>query len=204
MLGIFIFSFYSTRDYRRIEFRAGGFEGGLGRDLAVIGRDWAARSFGRFARPGQGAKPAGSEVDAVDERQAVRRNRRRIGLEGGHQAGRNAKADEAAPDHQGRQVAGNGEQAGAGGGKEQENHFDPPWTIAIKEHAERQLEGGEGEEINGGEKPKIAGIESHLAGERRPGDGIDDAKQVAQEIAEGEGQKNAKWYQFSRCLRVSF
>ena len=76
----------------------------------------------------------------------------RVGLHGRHQAGRDAEADETAPERQNGHVLPETEDKRAPGRGEQERGFDAPRAVAIQQDAKWDLEGREGHEVDTGEE----------------------------------------------------
>ena len=83
------------------------------------------------------------------------------------------------------------EKRRAGGGDDEQRRLDTMGAEAIEQQAERQLDRGEGKEIDRGEEAEAGGIDADLGGDGRADDGIHDAEEMREEIAEGEGEEEA-------------
>jgi len=118
-------------------------------DAAPVGESESA--FHRYGC-GQRAEAAGRHLKPVDQRNAVRREPHDIGLEGGHQAGRGAEADQGPADDQGVERLGQGEDQRAQSGDDEKGGLRAPGAEAVEQDAERQLEGGESEEVGAGQE----------------------------------------------------
>ena len=70
-------------------------------------------------------------------------------------------------------------------------------SIAVEQHAQRQLEQGEGAEIGGGQQPQLRRREAHILHQVGRHDGIHRPQQIGHEVAAGEGQEcgenDAEW-----------
>jgi hypothetical protein len=77
-------------------------------------------------------------------------------------------------------------------GDHQEQRLDPARAEAVEEQPERQLEGGKGEKVGGGEQAEVGRHEGEVAGQIRGDDGVDDAEDVGEEVAEGEREGDAQ------------
>ncbi len=85
-----------------------------------------------------------------------------------------------------------GEPGAARCGDEQQRGIDAPRPIAVEQHAERQLEQREAEEVDAGEQPQAGGREAQLARDLRADDRVDRAVDVGNEIPRQERQGDAE------------
>ena len=74
---------------------------------------------------------------------------------------------------------------------QQQRGVDAARAVAVEQHAERQLEQREGEEVDAGEQPEARGREAQLARDLRPDDRVDRAVDVGNEIPRQERQGDA-------------
>src|SRR3546814_18225918 len=65
------------------------------------------------------------------------------------------------------------------------------WSSDVCSSDLRQLGGGEGDEIGGGQRPEVTGTDAEIGLQVRRDDGIHATEQVGQEIAAGEGKQHA-------------
>ena len=74
---------------------------------------------------------------------------------------------------------------------QQQRCVHAPRPVAVEQHAQRQLEQREGEEVDAGEQPQARRRERELAREVRPDDRVDRAVDVGDEIPREERQGDA-------------
>ena len=91
-------------------------------------------SLGR-TRGGQCTQGPQHDVPAVGEGDALGREPQDDGLEAGHQADRHTETDQGAPEHQGPDAVGKGEQEGPGSGDQEQRAVDEARPVAVDEHA---------------------------------------------------------------------
>ena len=137
----------------------------------------------------QRAQAAGGHDPASQRGLPFRRKPLGESLERGHQAGRNAEADQRAPHGEATERVGQRKNRRAAGGNDEQRRFHPARAEAVEQHAERQLGGAKGEEIGAGQQAERVVAEIEFAGEHRADDGIGRAIQVREEIAGGKRQK---------------
>ena len=98
------------------------------------------RQRGRDRHGGQhAAQPADGDRDPGDEGDLRRREPLRVGLDDGHQPGRDADADDHARDDQGREALGEREQRESRGGDQAQRGLHVARADPVERHAARQL-----------------------------------------------------------------
>jgi hypothetical protein len=143
----------------------------------------------RSLERGGGEQRAGAARDhdpARERRLAILRVPRGERLQRRHQACRAARADQRARGDEGSQAAGQRERQRARSCDHQQRGLDAPRSVAVEQHADRQLQRPERDEVASGQQPQLAGSERHLAREVGRDDRVDHPKQVRQQVAGGE------------------
>ena len=139
--------------------------------------DHPQQHFHRHRRR-QRTETAERHHDAVDQRQPRLRPPRRDGLERRHQASRNAQSDTAAGEDEKREILTDGEQRAAERRDQQQARLHAARPVAVQQDAERNLKGGEGDEVDAGEKPQIRRREADFRRKLRRDDGIHRAVEI--------------------------
>jgi hypothetical protein len=75
---------------------------------------------------------------------------------------------------------------------QQQSCLHPARAEAVQQHAQRQLEGGEGQQVGGREEPEFRRTDGKLAHKVWCHHGIHGAQQVGQKIGAGEGEERAE------------
>ena len=120
-----------------------------------------------FRRRSQRAQAAGSHHPAGQRRLPLGREPQGEGLEGGHQAGRYAEADQGAADGQAAQCVGQGQRWHAGPAISNNPDFHAARAVAVEQHAERQLGCAKSQEIGAGQQAQGVVGQLQFAGEHR-------------------------------------
>ena len=113
-------------------------------------------------------------------------------LETGHQRAGGAKTDQRPPDEQHGDIVTEAEHGGSDRGNAEQGRAQAARSEPVDQDAERQLERGEGQEIDGGDQAEHPRVErqgtDEFVGERA----VDGAEQVGKEISRGEGREDAQ------------
>ena len=140
----------------------------------------------------QRAETAEGGGDVVDQRQAVARPPFGVGLERGHQAGGHAEPDQASREAQHPERLADGEQRRPKRGEHQQHRLNARRAVAVEQQAERNLEGGEGDEIDAGHEAEIGRAQPDLGDQGLRDHRVDDPEQVGEVIAEPERNQHRK------------
>ena len=127
---------------------------------------------------------------AIHRRQPLGGEPHDEGLETGHEAGGYPQPDQGPAQDQFLDPLADREKGGAGGGEQQQQGLHPLGRETVQQDPQRQLEGGEGEEIDAGQQPQGGGVEVQVGHQFRGQHRIDGAVEVGEEIAGGERQED--------------
>src|SRR5271168_103901 len=125
----------------------------------------AEKPLGRHGRNHRTERAEHDEA-AIEQRYALFGKPHHDGLEPADEGTSDAKPDKAASDHKRLKSIGGPEQHGADSGDQQHSALDPPWSVAVHESAERQLDGGERQEIDRRHESEMRRIEAELRRQR--------------------------------------
>ena len=148
------------------------------------------RLDGRRGR--QPADAAGGEVQPVQHREARQREPERECLDRAHQSGGDAEADQRAPDREHRDILRQREDQRAGSGDAEQGRDHAARAIAVEQHAERQLERGEGEQVHRSQKAEVGWREREFARQILRDHGVHVAEEERQEVARGKRAEHHK------------
>ena len=130
------------------------------------------------------AQAADREHEPRHGREAARRKPARERHQRTHQPGRAAKANQAAPENEGRVAARRRERESAAAGDQRHTGVDPPRAVAVQRDAEGDLRRRENQKISAADDSQRIGRQLHLArqfvadhADRRP---VEHAQDVAQ------------------------
>ena len=138
---------------------------------------------------GECAEAAGRHHPAGQRRLPLGRIPLRECLEGCHQAGRDAEADDGAGKRQSAHAVGHGKQRGTGGGEDEQRRLDATCAEAVEQHAKRQLRETEGKQIGARKQAEITRREAEFTGEFGPDHGVRRAEEIGEEVGRCERQQ---------------
>ncbi len=131
-------------------------------------------------------------IQPAQRGEALARKPQREGLDRAHEAGRNAQADQRAPDREHRQVARQAEDQRAGAGDAEQRRRAAPRSEAVERHAERQLREREGEEVRARQQAEVRGREVEVGHQVLRDHRVHVAVEVRKVVARREGAEHHK------------